>query len=450
MKKLYLVFIITALLTAILFAGCGSKNLTAKEGEPANGFLWENNYSEITITGYQGASNDIKIPDKINGKPVTTIENEAFSGFKALNSVTVPGTVKTMTGAFKNCENLTEVEIENGVENISSAFPGCISLTDVKLPDSVKKLNNSFSGCTSLKEISVPNSVEELSEAFSGCSALETVNIPTGATELSSTFSECISLKAMEIPENITLLTKTFYGCTALTTVTVTGNIDYMGGTFAKCTSLDDVRLNGIVKIFSETFFRCSAIKTIKIPDGVEELDHAFSGCSSLEELVLPKSFHPDDDDSIYSLLGICNSNNLKRITASKEMEELMLKPQYDIEWSLCEDTQAEWYKDLIRKASELELDTCLSYERQLTNGDIYKQVDREEIEPYIEDAVTDGLITTQKIYFPAYRDNNTNSEEKTLVVICATEIKTKCVRIGAGNLAISINGTEYPVYKFN
>ena len=49
----------------------------------------------ITITGYTGSTKNVKIPEKINGSPVTSIGAGAFSG-KQLNRITIPNSVTSI------------------------------------------------------------------------------------------------------------------------------------------------------------------------------------------------------------------------------------------------------------------------------------------------------------------------------------------------------------------
>ena len=67
-----------------------------------------------TITGYTGAGGAIAIPSSINGYPVTSIGD----------------------GAFSNRTDLTSVSIPNNVTSIgNNAFSGCTGLTNVSLPE---------------------------------------------------------------------------------------------------------------------------------------------------------------------------------------------------------------------------------------------------------------------------------------------------------------------------
>ena len=107
----------------------------------------------VEITKYTGKGDIVKIPDRINGIPVTKLGNRAF----------------------ERCSSLTEVVIPNSVTTIrDSAFYGCSSLTNVVIPNSVTKIGDwAFFGCTSLTEVVIPNSVTTIGLlAFAGCDNL--------------------------------------------------------------------------------------------------------------------------------------------------------------------------------------------------------------------------------------------------------------------------------------
>ena len=167
-----------ALILALSLTACGGSSIRAKEGKPASGFLWENDYSEITITGYEGSSNNLVIPAKINGKPVTKIKSGTFKGFKTLERVKIHGNIKSLSGVFPDCTGLKEVVLENGIEEVTSSFSNCSSLEKVNLPKSVKNISLSFSGCNSLKSVDLHDDIENISEAFKGC-ALTEIHIPS-------------------------------------------------------------------------------------------------------------------------------------------------------------------------------------------------------------------------------------------------------------------------------
>ena len=418
----------TALVPALIFsmvlllAGCGGQSLNAKEGEPADGFLWENNYSEITITGYQGASNNLRIPEKINGKPVTLIRAEAFKGFQALKSVEIPGTIKKVAGAFENCENLTKVTLKDGIEDIS----------------------NAFAYCTALKEVEIPDSVQKMRGAFVGCTALETVDIPASVSSLEETFKRCTSLKTVEVPAHITSLDDTFSYCTSLTDVTLAGDIQSLNGTFQGCTSLVRVRFNGTVKSMTSAFAGCSSLKSLTIPEGLTYLgSDPFEGCDALEELVLPESYCPD-----HNPLDGCPS--LKTVTCSKQAESVMLSTSSDEEWSLGEDfTSDDGYRAAMAKAREAVAYGIYKYnylDSHTVNDTRYCKITSfrgENLEPYVTYTEVDSITSVRREFYSAV-----NFSDDEAAVLCRTITTTKTFSWPNRNAAVTINGTAYPTEK--
>lgn len=182
MKKLWMICLLA--LTAICLFGCGGKNLRAKEGEAANGFLWENNYSEITITGYKGASTRLEIPQSINQKPVTKIAANAFKNFEALEEVVIPGSVKTIEQSFNGCSGLKKLVIEEGAERMPYAFQYCTSLQEVVIPSTVTNLTVTFKGCRALEKAEIRSKkLANVQETFEGCPNLKEIEIPEEALQ---------------------------------------------------------------------------------------------------------------------------------------------------------------------------------------------------------------------------------------------------------------------------
>jgi len=102
---------------------------------------------------------------------VTSIENSAFCGRTALQSVSIPGSV-TRIGhcAFECCSSLQSVIIPDSVTQIGNyAFIQCKNLLSVVLPDSVASIGfRAFYGCDKMQLIKMSSKHFKLNTGLSG------------------------------------------------------------------------------------------------------------------------------------------------------------------------------------------------------------------------------------------------------------------------------------------
>jgi hypothetical protein len=106
------------------------------------GFVWTPAYTYttnnggITITGYAGPGGSAIIPSTINGLPVTSIEDSAFSGWYSLTSVSIPNSVTNIgDDAFYLCTNLTGVYFQGNAPTAdSTVFADANNATAYYLP----------------------------------------------------------------------------------------------------------------------------------------------------------------------------------------------------------------------------------------------------------------------------------------------------------------------------
>lgn len=96
----------------------------------------------LHVVGALGSQTDREIPSSRLFLPVSAIGEEAFAGEQALESVTIPGSVKRIGHmAFDGCEALGVVRMEEGVEEIGRyAFSGCTSLEEIAAPESLTEI----------------------------------------------------------------------------------------------------------------------------------------------------------------------------------------------------------------------------------------------------------------------------------------------------------------------
>ncbi|MBQ5334391.1 MAG: leucine-rich repeat domain-containing protein, partial [Oscillospiraceae bacterium] len=123
------------------------------------------NGTYAVVTSCDKAAATVIIPAKVDGLPVTSIGNSAFSNCTGLTSITIPDGVTSIGKlAFSSCTKLTSITVPDSVTCISElAFSSCTGLGSVKLGKSVKSIDKgTFKNCTRLRSIIIPESVTSI------------------------------------------------------------------------------------------------------------------------------------------------------------------------------------------------------------------------------------------------------------------------------------------------
>ena len=144
MKKLTSLFLVLLMITGVVF--CMPLSVNAEESVSVfEGFLYIILPDEtVEIVGHEDFfTEELNIPSVIDGLEVSSIGDEAFSGFTNTTSVTFPEHLKNIGEyAFRYCYGLTELELPQSVETIEKgAFYSCTDLTEIVLPDSVTHIS---------------------------------------------------------------------------------------------------------------------------------------------------------------------------------------------------------------------------------------------------------------------------------------------------------------------
>jgi len=317
------------------FASILAAILLALPGLAQAQLSYTTNNGTITITGGCPTSpGALIIPETINGLPVTTVGDRAFSHCTRLTSITIPNSVTNIgSQAFYVCTSLTNVTMPNSVTSIGSqAFEVCTSLTSITIPNNVTTIGDyTFARCTNLTGITIPNNVTSIgNQAFQACTSLTGITIPNSVTNIGELgFAGCTSLTNVVIGNSVTIIgNRAFQACTSLTAIEVdpanptycsvsgvlfnksqTGLIAYPGGktgayiipdtvsvvgsyAFSYCTNLTSITIpNSVRSIWPWAFSYCTRLASITIPNRVSYFSElAFAFCTNLTSITIPNS----------------------------------------------------------------------------------------------------------------------------------------------------------------
>ena len=355
--------------------GTGTAAVNAAENEIATDEYeyTENDDGEITITKYTGTDAVVSIPSQIDEKPVTRIDQFAFSQCTSVSAIIIPESISEISSsAFSGCSGLSIIMVNEENEYFSSsdgilydksmemllccpggktdpvtipdtvlflddrAFWGCAGITEITIPDSVCRIGDSaFYGCTGLKTLDIPQGVSLISDfAFEGCSSLEAINVDNDNLSFYSedgvlfNFEKnnlicCPGGKTGEyaVPDGVTAIGwYAFYGCSGLTGISIPQSVTGIwDSAFRGCTGLQEVIIpDSVIKLDSNAFSGCTGLTSVTIGKNVEKIRSCtFYGCKKLTSVTIPESVTSIEDHAFY------NCKSLKSITIPESVTEI-------------------------------------------------------------------------------------------------------------------------------
>ena len=122
-----LVFILVVALAVPLLSSCHQTDVPS--------FKYKIENDEAIITSYQANMDEARVvlPEELQGKPVTTLEENAFYQHKNMEFITLPQSLTTISGSpFYRCYSLKELHVPHNVKQIDgNPVFRCGSLTKI-------------------------------------------------------------------------------------------------------------------------------------------------------------------------------------------------------------------------------------------------------------------------------------------------------------------------------
>ena len=262
----------------------------------------------IEILSYIGHRRFITVPEKIEGRIVSSIGDFAFAGETNLREVGLPSGLRHIgLSAFAGCSNLVSMYIPENVTVIEAgAFAECVRLSTIAFTGQSKLLtigNKAFFACGKLRTLELPASLQSINgKAFIGTSALTSIRVQNGNQYFKSEDGVLFDISGemlvaypaahgttYEIPSGVaTVGDYAFYGAKVI--FLNLGSIQTIGESAFSKSSVLTVNIPDSVTKMGDDAFNTSAVRELTIGAGLTEIaEGAFAQCGSLRSVYIPE-----------------------------------------------------------------------------------------------------------------------------------------------------------------
>lgn len=260
--------------------------------DPAEYYTYEIQNGEATITGYNKdlLRRKVLIPQEIEGYPVTTIGDRAFSDMPSGigKEFYIPDNVTTFgKEAFAGSAYLDAVRMPQKLTKMGEGvFAACLQMHFLEIPDSLTEIpDEAFVNCWGYGAGRGDYSVEQCigknvtkigKSAFAGCwnmgRAWGDARLPEKLESIGEgAFQYCYKIKSLEIPAGVTVIPdRTFQGCERLESIQIDGDITMIGAeAFDGCVALTSMPLSKSLNLIGADAFRdCTALTAFQLAEG--------------------------------------------------------------------------------------------------------------------------------------------------------------------------------------
>lgn len=235
----------------------------------------ENDDGTVTITGGNIVTPKLEIPAELEGKKVSAIGMNAFTGNNVITDLVIPEGVTTLYWySFNTCRNLETVTLPDSLEFIDGwAFERCSRLKTISIPANVTRINGgAFAQNSSMTSIT--------------CDPANKNYVSVNGVLFTKDMKELVAYPGgiqggYTVPATVNHIgDAAFYGALGLDSVTILGNLDFIGfEAFAECSKLTDVAIRDGVNYVGYWAFRgCNGIKSLTVPQSVTNIGNQAFG----------------------------------------------------------------------------------------------------------------------------------------------------------------------------
>ncbi len=242
-----------------------------------------------TLIEYNGNLTDVSVPSCVNGIPILSVSQTAFSNNTQIQSVTFENTITEIKeNSFKGCTNLVKITAASVKTIGAGAFEDCESFIRLLGSEVVEVGANAFLNCTKLVDFDA-NRLKTIGDgAFKNTIAFKAFSAPV-INEIGNNAFENSGLTTAAISTAVKVGSNAFLNCKSLTGILLSNATEIGNGAFSGCDALTTVSINSLsaVEIGENAFKDCIGLQTVEI-DAVNQIDKSiFSGCNALTSLTI-------------------------------------------------------------------------------------------------------------------------------------------------------------------
>ena len=294
----------------------------------------------VQITEYTGKDTIVSIPEKIDGKIVSSVGETTFISNDGITKVIISPNINNIDAqAFTSCLKLVEINVDKNNLNYYSdegilyskdkteliRCPAGKSGTCSVLADTETIGRSAFGNCKQLTEIEFPTGLVNIGEAaFTFCDALTEISLPSGLRYIEDyAFSGCFGLTEVTLSGNVERVNgSSFYSCENLEAIHVDNSNPYYSSWDGVLYSKDKTELikvpdsvadsfeipSGVEDIGGWAFNNCMKLTEVTIPSGVARIGKsAFSYCSYLTEVTISSDVKEIEESAFEFCVGLKN-----------------------------------------------------------------------------------------------------------------------------------------------